>query len=277
MKTPALALLALLTLGPTSVALAQPASQPASQPSEADKVQLVEQYYAQGAAMFQAGAFKKALEKFEAAYKLIPVSNLLYNIGRCHEALGHIDAALDHYKRCMDHPEASKEAKLRSAQRYEMLVKARVDGAKAAKSSKPPAAATAPEQQPAPTPAPASGGMVRTFRWITLGLGVALAVAGGVTYAAGVSDHDEIESLDGYGDPQALLDMTRARALELRDSGTTKKTVGVALFGAAGAALVTSTILFLVPDRERSKESDVAVTVAPDPRSGAHILVRGTF
>jgi len=261
-KTGSALLTSLLLLGWISLSAAQPASQPAGE----DLVKRVEKSYAEGAAMFKAGAYKKALERFKAAYAMIPVSNLLYNMGRCYEALGHIDEALSHYKRCMDDPESSQEAKVRSAQRYEMLVKAKVSGAKAAR----------PERGAGQGSEPSSGGnMLAIMRWSTLGLGVALGVAGAVTFASGAADHDEIESLEGFGNPDALLDMTREKALDLSDSGTTKKTIGVVLFGAAGAALVTSVVLFFVPSGERPR--DVALTVAPDPRSGAHVLLTGTF
>lgn len=274
---PLLTALILLGVGPTATAdtaadtatdTASPAaSQPASQPAGQNKVKQVEAFYAQGAAMFKAGAYKEALKRFSAAYALIPVSNLLYNMGRCYEALGKIDEALSHYKRCMAHKESSKEAKLRSAQRYEVLVKARVSGAQATKPTQP---AVQEERS-------SGGGLLTVMRWTTLGLGVAFAVAGAVTYTAGVADHDEIESLPGYGNPNTPLEMTRSRALELSDDGTNKKTIGVVFFGAAGAALATSALLFLLPRGEKAGGPDVALSVAPDPHSGAHVLLRGVF
>jgi tetratricopeptide (TPR) repeat protein len=264
-KTASALLISLLLLAWCTSASAQ---RPASQPANEDLVKKVEAYYAEGAAMFKAGAYNKALERFKAAYGLIPVSNLLYNMGRCYEALGNIDEALSHYKRCMDDSESSEEAKVRSAQRYEVLVKAKVSGAKAAKPAR--GEDTAPVE-----PTPSSGGLLTLLRWSTLGLGVALGVAGAVTFASGAGDHGEIEDLEGFGNPDALLDMTRSRALELNDSGKTKKTIGVVLLGAAGAALVTSAVLFFVSSGERKPE--VALTVAPDPRSGAHLLLTGSF
>ena len=119
--------------------------------------------------------------------------------------------------------------------------------------------------------------MVSSLRWVFLGVGVALAVAGGVTLGSGISDHNQIENLEGYGQSDKLLDMTRVEAMDLRDSGSTKKTIGIALLGTGGAALVTSVVLFLIPSQKERPAPTVTLSVGPDGQPGAQLMLQGKF
>jgi tetratricopeptide (TPR) repeat protein len=55
--------------------------------------------YAEGEAAYAGGNYESALESFNAAYELIPVPGLLFNIGQCHRKLGHHEQAADYFKR----------------------------------------------------------------------------------------------------------------------------------------------------------------------------------
>jgi tetratricopeptide (TPR) repeat protein len=265
-------LVCLLSLA--SRAAAQPASRPASRPVP-DVVKRVESLYAEGAALFQANSYRAALNKFDAAYRLIPVANLHYNMGRCHEALGEVRAATKEYKSCMDHPECSGEAKLRSAEHYERLVKARVGAARSARPGTTPPVAREGER-----PEPAGPSATAIAKWTLLGLGVALAIGGGTAFGLGASDHNKIESVAHFNDANTILEMTRKEAQDLLDSGKTKKTVGVALLSVAGAALVTSAVLFFVPTKASTVEkrggSSVRVVSEIGP-NGGQLLLQGSF
>src|SRR5688500_11125361 len=55
--------------------------------------------YADGEAAYAGGNYAGALESFVAAYDLIPVPGLLFNIGQCHRKLGNHEQAADFFKR----------------------------------------------------------------------------------------------------------------------------------------------------------------------------------
>lgn len=50
-----------------------------------------------GQTQFGAGRYAEALREFQIAYDLAPFPDLLYNIGRCHEHLGDVAAAIRSY------------------------------------------------------------------------------------------------------------------------------------------------------------------------------------
>lgn len=55
--------------------------------------------YADGEKAYANGDYESALQSFVAAYELIPVAGLLFNIGQCHRKLGHHEEAADFFKR----------------------------------------------------------------------------------------------------------------------------------------------------------------------------------
>lgn len=223
-------------------------------PRAAEPARRVEALYAEGVALFRAGAYSEALARFETAYGVLPVPNLLYNIGRSFEALGELDKALASYRRCMDHPDSSGEAKLRAAQRYETLVQARVTGAQATRAVGSAAGPLAPAGEP-----PEPGAWRRTVGWIVLPVGLVALAAGAVSFALGARDHGAIEDLPGYGDPAAVLEMTRAEALDRREDGRIKKQIGVALLVAGGALAAGATTLLVWPAESRQPGSRAAI------------------
>ena len=55
-------------------------------------------YFQEGRAFFKAKDFRKASERFQAAYNLDPVPILLYNLARASEEMGEPDKAIEHYR-----------------------------------------------------------------------------------------------------------------------------------------------------------------------------------
>ncbi|MBK8481520.1 MAG: tetratricopeptide repeat protein [Proteobacteria bacterium] len=286
-RMPWLTLLLVLVLGAPALARAEGAASGAGQePSQAtDPARRVEALYAEGVALFRAGAYREALARFETAYGVLPVPNLLYNIGRSFEALGELDRALASYRRCMDHPDSSGEAKLRSAQRYETLVQARVTGAQATR----PIEAAPPPAAPALQPAE-PGAWRSTAGWVVLPVALAAVAAGGVAFVLGARDHAGIEDLLGYGDPAKVLEMTRAEALRRSDDGRLKKQIGVGLLAAGGVLAAAATALLIWPAERgtRGPQGGVAgpltLGVTPlgaaaggAPVTGAELVLRGGF
>ena len=199
----------------------------------------VEALFAEGAALYRAGKYKAAIEKFDAAYSLYPVPNLLYNKGRAHEALGELQLALDAYQRCARAQDVEPDVQ-KKANRRATLVKNAIRLSTTAPGEAPNARLAAPP--------PDSGPKAITYtKWIAAGLAVALVAGGGIAYAAGASDHSSVSdaSRDAGG---GVASLTRAEAQQLSDDGTTKKTVGVALMGGGAAAALGALIAFVLDD-----------------------------
>jgi hypothetical protein len=69
-----------------------------------DEVERARALAHEAADLFRAGKYAEALAKFEEANHLVPHPNLDVNIGRCHEALGHLDEAFVHCKIALNAP-----------------------------------------------------------------------------------------------------------------------------------------------------------------------------
>jgi tetratricopeptide (TPR) repeat protein len=103
-------------------------------------------HFKRGRAAYDEGRYDTALRDFEEALRLSQRPALLYNIGRCHEQLGHAAAAIDAYERYLvAAPDATD--RLEAKERIDRL------RARAAEPTRPPAPVLAP---PAPTVAPVS-------------------------------------------------------------------------------------------------------------------------
>ena len=131
------------------------------------------------------------------------------------------------------------------------------------------------EPPPASPLPPPSASRFSPWTWITLSTGIACVAGGTVSYVLGELDHREVADADGYstGGP---VDMSRARALELEESGDTKKLAGYVLWGIGGAALVTSTVLFVL--ELRAEPAVPGLSVGASPAFGGGVLtLRGSF
>lgn len=92
-----------------------PAAQPAAAAPEADPqaLEAARAHFKQGLAYAEAGNCGAAIAEFEAAYKLVPRANALYNIGQCEERLFRYDLAIATYERYLS--EAPSDAPDRPA------------------------------------------------------------------------------------------------------------------------------------------------------------------
>lgn len=228
----------------------------------------VEALFAEGAALYRAGKYRAAIERFDAAYAIYPEPNLLYNKARAHEALGEIDAALDAYQRCAASPEVDAEVKAKAERKASMLEQAKATSAKVPAARAPSSGVT--PGAGATIRAPDDGGSGLTVaKWGLLGVGAALAVTGSVFFALGAQDHGDISSA---ADPSGVGTLTRVEAQALSDDGTQKKTIGVGL-GAGGIAALAGAALLFVLDGD-----DDAGQVAFGPTAGgAAVTWQGRF
>ncbi len=213
---------------------------PAAPAPAASTSQEVERIFAEGAALYKAGKYRAAIEKFEYAYALFPEPNLLYNMARSYEALGELDQALTKYRVCSTHPRATDELKQKALAKIGVLETAQSAGVSGAVDA--PATSTSPAGAGATTtttaPGQPAGTPVLGFAGgIAGGVGVLGVAAGGVLFVLGSATHATLQGeLDAGAD--GVVSLTRAEAEALSASGTTQKTAGVVALTAGGALVV---------------------------------------
>ena len=96
-------------------ALAQEAApSPTPSPSPVD-ITAARQYYDLGAEAYEKGDYAAALRAFDAAWAEAPHADLLFNIARCHERMGHFGEAARAYERYLQsNPGARDVPEMRS-------------------------------------------------------------------------------------------------------------------------------------------------------------------
>ena len=90
-------------------------------PDQAGPKETYESLTQQAAKAYKAKKYEESLGLFEKAYAAKPVPNLLYNMGRIHEKLGHFEAAIDHYERFATKPGVENRARKDALDRLETL------------------------------------------------------------------------------------------------------------------------------------------------------------
>jgi tetratricopeptide (TPR) repeat protein len=241
----------------------------------------VAQLNEEGAALYAARDYRRAIEKFIQAYAVDTDPNLLFNIARCYEELGDVDAAIEKYETFLKTPGADTRGRQRARESLEALREAQKNGDEAEAPSTETEAAelSEPEMAAAPT-ADADGNPSPVLPWVVLG-GTALFAAVGTTfYLLGASDHGKVTDGRGYGDSNVVAAMTRREADDLVNSGDTKKLVGGINFGLAGALAATYVVLLVSADEASPAEPvpgpSLGFSLSPSP-DGPSVLVQGSF
>lgn len=251
----------------STLLLLSPWGAPFAQAQEAKNAE-VEAIYAEGAALYRAGKYRAAIERFERAYALYPEPNLLYNIGRSHEALGELDAALSAYDRCLAAAELSPDLRVKASERRGLVLQAKRNSEIAPKDVKAPPTPAPPAITATPPP-PRSAGLT-IAKWSVGAVGLGLLAAGGVFYALGAGDHGKVEDAKAAaGGNVANLSLLEAQALV--DDGEQKKTLGVALGAGGLGAVGIAAVLFVL---DGGDEPQVAVAPVAD---GAVLVMGGRF
>jgi tetratricopeptide (TPR) repeat protein len=240
----------------------------------------VAQLNEEGAALYAARDYRRAIEKFIQAYAVDTDPNLLFNIARCYEELGEVDAAIEKYELFLKTPGADTRGRQRARASLAALRETRANAA-AVEAVPTQAKVAPPEAEAVPLPAQAEGGdRSEVLPWVVLGGAGLFALAGTTVYLLGASDHSKVTDTRGYGDSNAVADMTRREADDLVSSGDTKKLIGGIGFGLAGALAATYVVLLVIADDDSSAEPDpgpsLALSLAPSPDSTS-LLVRGSF
>jgi hypothetical protein len=217
----------------------------------------------QGFAAYHARDYRRAAETFLRAHTIQPDPNLLFNIGRCYEALGDRAAAIEKYQAFLASPDADPAGRRRAEEALATLRRT--------------PASAAPRLTAAPAEAPAAPHARSALPYAALGVGLVAVAVGGIVYALGVRDHQRVTSAPGYGVSGEVVGVTEVQAQRLVDSGRTRKLVGGITMG-VGAAIVTGAVaaLFTGPSDERQPPRRVAVGIAPGSGGGS-LTVEGRF
>jgi hypothetical protein len=179
-----------------------------------------------GIEAFEAGNFRIALEAFERLFALRGNPDLLFNIYRCHRAMGDpAQAAVALRRYLLARPDRVDRAELESElTRLDAQARA-LTLPTPTPSPTPTPAPIAPPRPVAPTPTPARE--VGPGPWITLGLGAALAGTGAALMVlAGSAQSDAANATS-----------ERARQSSL-DGASSQHTAGVVMLGVGGAAVL---------------------------------------
>jgi tetratricopeptide (TPR) repeat protein len=248
-----------------------------ARPAAAATQTSVAQLNEEGAALYASRDYRHAIEKFIQAYAVDSDPNLLFNIARCYEELGEIDAAIEKYDTFLKTPGADARGRARARESLAALKEARAKEKQKPASAEAPSSGASASERESPAPALASADESSSvLPWLMLGGAVAFAAGGTAFYLMGVSDHHQVTQARGFGDPDAVDFMTRRRASDLVDAGKTDKLIGGIGFGVAGALAATYVVLALTGDHGAPEEQHVAWSVAP-ARSGGSIAVHGSF
>jgi tetratricopeptide (TPR) repeat protein len=257
-----------LCAGPVSAAEGRGAA-PANQ---ANVAQLNED----GAALYAARDYRRAIEKFIQAYALDGDPNLLFNIARCYEELGETDAAIEKYENFLKTPGADARGRQRARESLTALREAAETARKSpAASNSHPASSEAPKAEASTAEHADVVQGPSAWPWVVLGGSVVSAAVGTTFYLMGVSDHHEVTDAQGFGDPTAVTPMTRRQAQDLVDSGDRKKLIGGIGLGLAGALAATYVVLLITDDRPSANEGpSLALDWSP---KGSSLTFQGSF
>jgi tetratricopeptide (TPR) repeat protein len=241
----------------------------------------VAQLNEEGAALYAARDYRRAIEKFIQAYAVDTDPNLLFNIARCYEELGDVDAAIEKYETFLKTPGADTRGRQRARESLAALRQARDNGSAAEVPATHPKSSALAEAEETPAPSDAEAGdHGRALPWVVLGGAGLFAAVGTTFYLLGASDHSKVTDARGYGDGGAVASMTRRRADDLVSSGDTKKLIGGVSFGLAGALAATYVVLLVSADDESPAEPaptpSLGFSLAPSS-DGTSLLVQGSF
>ncbi|MFV8749570.1 tetratricopeptide repeat protein [Nannocystaceae bacterium ST9] len=219
---------------------------------------------------FGAGRYDEAIAEFEAAFELDHNPNHLFNIGRVHEEVGDLQAAVDLYKRFVAQPGVQIDYRAAALERIDVLERALAAQREADEPA--PAPEPAPESSPEPVLAPTTDTVdedaaarrktQRSAGWALLGIGGATLIAGAVTTGLTASTSNELAETSDPDERETLAD--RGRTLAPTSDG---------LMIAGGTLALVGLIVALTALPKRSERRTAALPYA-GPSSAGLVLMR---
>ncbi|MCU0685098.1 MAG: hypothetical protein MUF34_23115 [Polyangiaceae bacterium] len=226
----------------------------------------------EGVELYKAHDYRRAIEKYASAYEFDPDPNLLYNQGKCYEALGDYPGAKEKYNEFLSKPNGDVNARKKAgdfvakfnAGSYDQPLRSPIRLTLAAQLEPP-------VSWPGPAPASTGGASaLRPIGYSLLTVGLLGAGVGAYFFFKGSSSLDDVKDAPGYGqagDPGAVAPMTEVEARKKIDDGTAQRTLGVVVM-AAGAGLAAVGALFVLAAPSSARARGPALSVSPLPGGG---------
>lgn len=175
---------------------------------------------------FEKGYYRDAIREFEAAYRLAPHPDLLFDLGQCHERLGDVVEAIERYRAYLKAVPEAKDADLVSVAIAELEGRLPAQGPRLA----------APSDAPLAVAVTVSAPPRRVWTWVLAGFaGAGLATGVGLGVSAQASRDEMVREQHGTLEVQRLHDAALGQATGANIS-----------YGVAGVAAVTAIILFIL-------------------------------
>lgn len=226
--------------------------------------------FEEGQRRFAEADYEEALASFRHAYELQPAPELHYNIGLSYLRLDRYEEAIEAFERYLSEADPPDRADV------EVIISDARDRLEARR-------APAPSEAPPPaqtTVDPADGGSSPPgFRpyvvggGITLGLGLAVGIAGGAGFGAVVADRNEKIREFNRGNPR---DLSRQEALDLQNDANNFETLQYVAIGLGSAAAVAGAVVLGIGIRRRNAGRTAAVGPWMGPGL-AGLTWRGSF
>lgn len=248
----------------------EPSSEEKLEVPTQDIISKVENLSKLGSDEYRNQNFKESLNYFQEAYNLIPEPNLLYNIGRCHENLGDIDKARALYEKMVSDPNTDPAVAAKGRQRIVLLKPVETAPATIPTIITPQSLPT--EAIKSSSESPSNQTDLTVPAWLSSGLGAALLVGGVVTYGLGYGDHQDIENSKSSTTPSS---MTRVKAIDLKDSGESKKIIGGGLMISGAVVGCIGGLLFYL-NENKSPSTEASIQINADSH-GINLGFGGNF
>lgn len=211
-------------------------------------VSFAREVFERGEQSFIEGDFEMAVSAFRCSYDLVPHPNTYFNLAESLEEAGDLREALARYRDYLERYPSTDgyDDVVSRIERLEPLVAA-LPPEEPPPSEEPVQRAPSTEDEP---PARERGRPLRIAGYVSLGLGLAVAVSGGVFMGLAVGRHGDFVSIQNDNIDDVSSYMTRL--LDLREEGQMFENIGYALIGVGSALLVTSVVLLIVGRRRRA-------------------------
>lgn len=280
-----LRILILLVYGVTSSAVIHEAA------AQSKSVQhtLAKKHFELGQQYYQTADYTKALEEFNQAYRLKPLPELAFNMGRCYEALNDLEQALKYFRLYLDKKPGTpdravleqriKNIEKRLAQQ-QLKQRAQQEQADATRRAAVSAAAertraaSKTEEQAAPTPAvvddpapvdqpqPAKRAWRVPVGWTLVGVGAASLVTGivfGSMVSSKNSEYDDAVKGKTYDEQQAI----KGELQDIQDSADQLQTLQVVTLVAGGVLAAAGGGLLIWHWADNRQRGTAAVSLFP--------------
>ena len=210
---------------------------------------------AEASEAYEAGDYKTAVARFEEAYALKSVSNILYNIARIYEDAGDIDQAIAYYDKFVVAPNVESGARKDALERLKTLRE--VKAMQEAENAPPEVVVEQPQPDPEPVE-PERPKTARTVGWIMLGTGGAALAASGIFGLLAQGEFDDFETA-------TTVDARRQAA----SSGKTNSVVADSLLIGGLVTASVGGILLILSSGKSDKKAKASKPVRVSPIVGS--------